>query len=218
MRGSDSPWVRQFINGEADGPVHYNFPPPPRWRPTWVCKEAGMLDFLTSPLRRLGHLTVNAVWRLGFASRFLAAILLNSGQSLLRLQMTIREIYFAGVMSLIIIVVSGLFVGMVLACRATPRWPSSAPPTRWRDGGAGAAARAGPGAGRAAVRQPRRQRDDRGNRPDEDHRAAGRDERDGGQSMARVIAPRFWAGVVSMPILAALFNVVGIFGGYLVAW
>ena len=32
----------------------------------------------------------------------------------------------------------------------------------------------------------------------------------------RVIAPRFWAGVVAMPILAAIFSAVGIIGGYLV--
>jgi phospholipid/cholesterol/gamma-HCH transport system permease protein len=34
--------------------------------------------------------------------------------------------------------------------------------------------------------------------------------------IARVVAPRFWAGVISMPLLAALFSAVGIFGGYLV--
>jgi phospholipid/cholesterol/gamma-HCH transport system permease protein len=34
--------------------------------------------------------------------------------------------------------------------------------------------------------------------------------------MARVIAPRFWAGVISMPFLAALFSCMGIFGGYVV--
>lgn len=34
--------------------------------------------------------------------------------------------------------------------------------------------------------------------------------------LKRVIAPRFWAGVISMPLLAMLFNVVGIWGGYLV--
>jgi phospholipid/cholesterol/gamma-HCH transport system permease protein len=32
----------------------------------------------------------------------------------------------------------------------------------------------------------------------------------------RVLAPRFWAGIISMPILAALFSAVGIFGGYVV--
>jgi phospholipid/cholesterol/gamma-HCH transport system permease protein len=34
--------------------------------------------------------------------------------------------------------------------------------------------------------------------------------------IARVVAPRFWAGVISMPMLAALFSAMGIFGGYLV--
>jgi phospholipid/cholesterol/gamma-HCH transport system permease protein len=33
----------------------------------------------------------------------------------------------------------------------------------------------------------------------------------------RVLAPRFWAGVLAMPILAAVFSAVGIFGGWLVA-
>jgi phospholipid/cholesterol/gamma-HCH transport system permease protein len=35
--------------------------------------------------------------------------------------------------------------------------------------------------------------------------------------IARVVAPRFWAGVISMPLLAALFSMMGVFGGYLVA-
>jgi phospholipid/cholesterol/gamma-HCH transport system permease protein len=34
--------------------------------------------------------------------------------------------------------------------------------------------------------------------------------------VARVVAPRFWAGVLSMPLLAALFSAMGVFGGYLV--
>ncbi len=29
--------------------------------------------------------------------------------------------------------------------------------------------------------------------------------------MARVIAPRFWGGVISMPLLAAMFSTMGIF-------
>lgn len=32
----------------------------------------------------------------------------------------------------------------------------------------------------------------------------------------RVLAPRFWAGVISVPLLASVFSAVGIFGGYLV--
>ena len=34
--------------------------------------------------------------------------------------------------------------------------------------------------------------------------------------IARVVAPRFWAGVISMPLLAALFSAMGVFGGYVV--
>ena len=34
--------------------------------------------------------------------------------------------------------------------------------------------------------------------------------------IARVIAPRFWGGVISMPLLAALFSAMGIFGAYIV--
>ncbi|CAG9171092.1 lipid asymmetry maintenance ABC transporter permease subunit MlaE [Cupriavidus pinatubonensis] len=34
--------------------------------------------------------------------------------------------------------------------------------------------------------------------------------------LQRVIAPRFWAGVVAMPVLAAIFSAVGVLGGYLV--
>jgi len=34
--------------------------------------------------------------------------------------------------------------------------------------------------------------------------------------IARVVAPRFWGGVISMPLLAGLFSAMGIFGGYLV--
>ncbi|MGB0893930.1 MAG: lipid asymmetry maintenance ABC transporter permease subunit MlaE [Parashewanella sp.] len=34
--------------------------------------------------------------------------------------------------------------------------------------------------------------------------------------LRQVIAPRFWAGVISMPLLALIFSAVGIYGGHLV--
>jgi phospholipid/cholesterol/gamma-HCH transport system permease protein len=34
--------------------------------------------------------------------------------------------------------------------------------------------------------------------------------------LRRVIAPRLWAGIISMPILATIFTAVGVLGGYLV--
>lgn len=34
--------------------------------------------------------------------------------------------------------------------------------------------------------------------------------------LRRIVAPRFWAGVISVPLLTILFNVVAIYGGYLI--
>ena len=66
-------------------------------------------------LERLGNAVTSYVWRLGYASRFLFYLVAHSGTALRRFRLTVAEIYFAGVLSLIIILVSGLFVGMVLA-------------------------------------------------------------------------------------------------------
>ncbi|HJV05741.1 MAG TPA: lipid asymmetry maintenance ABC transporter permease subunit MlaE [Chromobacteriaceae bacterium] len=176
-----------------------------------------MLDALTSPLRKLGKLTINAIWRLGFASRFLASILLYSGQSLRRFGLTIREIYFAGVLSLIIIIVSGLFVGMVLGLQGYT--------TLVRFGSADAlgavvalALLRELGPVLAALLFSSRA----GSAMTAEIGLMKATEQLDAMSVmavnpiARVVAPRFWAGVISMPILAALFNVMGIFGGYLV--
>ncbi|MBT9495132.1 MAG: lipid asymmetry maintenance ABC transporter permease subunit MlaE [Paucibacter sp.] len=35
--------------------------------------------------------------------------------------------------------------------------------------------------------------------------------------LTRVLAPRFWGGLIAMPLLAALFSAVGVIGGWLVA-
>src|SRR5436853_1989035 len=74
-----------------------------------------LLAALRARLERLGGSVTSAVWRLGFAARFLFYIFLHSGTALRRLRLTVAQVYFAGVLSLVIILVSGLFVGMVLA-------------------------------------------------------------------------------------------------------
>ena len=65
-------------------------------------------------VRALGHGINDSVQRLGFAARFFVMILVYSGQSFRRFHLTIREIYFSGFQSLLIILVSGLFIGLVL--------------------------------------------------------------------------------------------------------
>ena len=75
--------------------------------------ERGFSAFIAL-VRASGHRMNNAVQKLGFAARFFVMILVYSGQSFRRFHLTIREIYFSGFQSLLIILVSGLFIGMVL--------------------------------------------------------------------------------------------------------
>ena len=165
------------------------------------------MNALLSPFRRLGAATINALWRLGFISRFFVAIVMNSGQSLLRFHLTIREIYYAGVLSLIIIVVSGLFVGMVLGLQGYN--------TLARFGSADALGalvalsllrELGPVL--AALLFASRS----GSAMTAEIGLMKATEQLEAMSVmavnpiARVVAPRFWAGVISMPILAALFQ------------
>ncbi|MGL6070909.1 lipid asymmetry maintenance ABC transporter permease subunit MlaE [Craterilacuibacter sp.] len=176
-----------------------------------------MLDSLLSPLRRLGHWVIEAIWRLGLISRFFVAILLNSGQSLLRFHLVIREVYFSGVLSLIIIVVSGLFVGMVLGLQgyttlvrfgSTDALGALVALSLLRELGPVLAALLFASRSGSAMTA-------------EIGLMKATEQLDAMSVMAvnpiaRVVAPRFWAGVLSMPVLAALFNVMGILGGYYV--
>ncbi len=165
----------------------------------------------------LGATSLNALARLGYATRFFIAILALSGQALARFSLTIREIYFAGVFSVLIIAVSGLFVGMVLALQgydtlerfgATESMGVLVALSLVRELGpvvAGLlfASRAG-SAMTAEIGLMK---------TTEQLKAM---EMMAVDPIARVVAPRFWAGVISMPLLAAVFSMMGIFGGYLV--
>src|SRR5512146_1532650 len=172
---------------------------------------------LRARLERVGSTVTSAVLRLGFASRFLSYLVLHSGTALRRFHLTIAEIYFSGVLSLVIILVSGLFVGMVLGLQGyetLQRYGSSealgilVALSLVRELGpvvagllfasrAGSAITAEIGLMKATEQLAAM-------------------EMMAVDPVARVVAPRFWAGVISMPLLAALFSAMGIFGGYLV--
>ncbi len=177
-----------------------------------------MTGRLAELVRALGARIVdNWIWRLGFACRFLWFTLKESGPSFRRFHLTIREIYFTGVLSLIIILVSGLFVGMVLGLQGYDtlvRYGSSealgvrVSLALVRELGpvvagllfasrAGSAITAEIGLMKATEQLSAM-------------------EMMAVDPIARVVAPRFWAGVISMPLLAALFSAMGVFGGYLV--
>ncbi len=172
---------------------------------------------LRDRLTRLGAAVTAGVWRLGYAARFFGYLLWHSGTAFRRFRLTLREIYFAGVLSLIIIMVSGLFVGMVLALQGyetLQRYGASealgilVALSLVRELGpvvagllfasrAGSAITAEIGLMKATEQLSAM-------------------EMMAVDPIARVVAPRFWGGVISMPLLAALFSATGIFGGYLV--
>ena len=70
-------------------------------------------------LTNLGASVTGGVARLGFAARFFLAIVRLSGTTFARPRLLLREIYQAGVLSLIIILMSGLFIGMMMS-ESTP--------------------------------------------------------------------------------------------------
>jgi len=168
-------------------------------------------------VRRLGAAATDSVGRLGYAARFFVAVVANTPAAFRRLHLTLREIYFSGVLSLIIILVSGLFVGMVLALQGydvLTRYGADeslgilVALSLVRELGpvvagllfasrAGSAITAEIGLMKATEQLSAM-------------------EMMAVDPMARVVAPRFWGGVVSMPLLAALFSSLGIFGAYLV--
>jgi len=176
-----------------------------------------MMQRVSGLLRRLGARVTGMIWRLGFATRFFILVLKHSGTSFRRFHLTVREMYFSGVQSLIIIVVSGLFVGMVLGLQGYDtlvRYGSSealgvlVALSLVRELGpvvAGLlfASRAGSAiTAEIGLMKATEQLDAM--------------EMMAVDPIARVVAPRFWAGVISMPLLAALFSAMGVFGGYLV--
>lgn len=176
-----------------------------------------MLERLKRPIATLGHKVIEGVWRVGSMARFFALVLSSSATSVQRFRLVMREVYFSGVLSLVIIIVSGLFVGMVLGLQgfetlqkygATESIGVLVALSLVRELGPVVAAllfasRAGSAItaeiGLMKVTEQLSAMDMMAVSP-----------------MSRVIAPRFWAGVISMPLLAALFEATGVFGGYIV--
>ncbi|HSC81727.1 MAG TPA: lipid asymmetry maintenance ABC transporter permease subunit MlaE [Chitinolyticbacter sp.] len=166
---------------------------------------------------RIGAPLTDAIVKFGFACRFFVAILRHTPTSLLRFSLTLREIWFAGVLSVLIIAVSGLFVGMVLALQGYD--------TLVRFGASSSLGilvalslvrELGPvvGALLFASRAGSAITAEIGLMKATEQLAAM--EMMAVNPIARVVAPKFWGGVISMPLLAAMFSAMGIFGGYLI--
>ena len=172
---------------------------------------------LLNLLAALGGGVLGFLRGLGFAARMFWSIICASGGLWRRPRLVTDQIHFIGNYSLVIIAVSGLFVGFVLGLQgyytlnkygseqalgllvalSLTRELGPVVTALLFAGRAGTSLTAEIGLMKAGEQLAAM-------------------EMMAVNPLQRVLAPRFWAGVVAMPILAAIFSAVGVIGGYIV--
>ncbi|MEY3721510.1 MAG: hypothetical protein RL618_2029 [Pseudomonadota bacterium] len=172
-----------------------------------------IIDFLS----HLGASVRSGLAGLGAAARTFAELIAASGTALRRPRLVTDQVHFIGNYSLVIIAVSGLFVGFVLGLQgyytlnkygseqalgllvalSLIRELGPVVTALLFAGRAGTSLTAEIGLMKAGEQLAAM-------------------EMMAVDPMRRVLAPRFWAGVIAMPVLAAIFSAVGVLGGYIV--
>ena len=172
-----------------------------------------ILDFIGA----IGRGVREFVLGVGFAARMFWTVIRSSGGLWRRPRLITDQIHFIGNYSLVIIAVSGLFVGFVLGLQgyytlnkygseqalgllvalSLTRELGPVVTALLFAGRAGTSLTAEIGLMKAGEQLSAM-------------------EMMAVDPLQRVIAPRFWAGVVAMPVLAAIFSAVGVIGGYIV--
>ncbi len=168
-------------------------------------------------LAALGRFGLGFFERLGRGTLFLGRVLAGQGAVLMRPRLVVRQLHSVGVLSLVIILVSGLFVGMVLGLQgyntlvdfgAEESLGVVVALSLVRELGPVVAALLFAGRAGSALTA-------------EIGLMKATEQLAGMEMMAvdplrRVVGPRFLAGFLAMPLLAAIFSAVGIFGGWFV--
>lgn len=172
-----------------------------------------MTDFISS----LGQSLIHFIRAFGRASFMLWGALVGKPQFRKHSPLLLKQLYVLGVQSLLIITLSGLFIGMVLGLQGYVVLVEFSAETSLGQlvslsllrelgpvvtallfaGRAGSALTAEIGLMKATEQLSSL-------------------EMMAIDPLRRVIAPRFWAGVIAMPILAVIFTAIGIWGGSLV--
>ncbi|OPX54939.1 phospholipid/cholesterol/gamma-HCH transport system permease protein [Oceanospirillum multiglobuliferum] len=172
-----------------------------------------MLDLL----QQIGARILALIAGLGRSAQLLLSALLGASYVLKNFRLLIKQIYVTGVLSIAIISVSGLFIGMVLGLQgysilvdfgAEDALGQMVALTLLRElspvvaallfaGRAGSALTAEIGLMKATEQLSSM-------------------EMIGVDPVKRIIAPRLYAGIISLPLLCILFSVVGVWGGMLV--
>lgn len=165
----------------------------------------------------LGHRWIRWCRRIGLSGLFLLRVMFRPPRPLQMIRFVSDQLYFIGVLSLIIMVTSGVFIGMVVALQgyhtldkfgAGQELGQLLALTVVRElgpvvtallfaGRAGTALTAEIGLMQATEQVSSM-------------------EMMAVDPLKRVIAPRLWAGLIALPLLTLIFNAVAILGGYMV--
>lgn len=169
-------------------------------------------------IEKLGRSGIEFISTIGRSSVFLFRAIFGLSLSVKGLRLLLKQLYQVGVLSLVIIIVSGMFIGMVLGLQgysilvdygSEQAVGQMVALTLVRElgpvvtallfaGRAGSALTAEIGLMKATEQLSSL-------------------EMMGVDPMRHVIAPRFWAGFISLPLLAGIFSAVGVFGGMLIS-
>ncbi|MDM7856852.1 lipid asymmetry maintenance ABC transporter permease subunit MlaE [Thiopseudomonas acetoxidans] len=173
---------------------------------------------LAERIRLFGRSGLMVVQAMGAAGVVLAHALLGRRGAGSSVHLLIKQLYSVGVLSLAIIVVSGLFIGMVLALQgytilvdfgSEQAVGQMVALTLLRELGPVVTALLFAGRAGSALTA------EIGNMKSTEQLSSL--EMIGVDPLKYIVAPRLWAGFISMPLLAAIFSVVGIWGGAMVA-
>ncbi|CAD5106794.1 lipid asymmetry maintenance ABC transporter permease subunit MlaE [Zestomonas carbonaria] len=169
-------------------------------------------------IRLLGGSGIDVVASLGKSTIFLMRALFGRGSLGGGLQLLLKQLYAVGVLSLVIIVVSGIFIGMVLALQgynilkdygSEQAVGQMVALTLLRELGPVVTALLFAGRAGSALTA------EIGNMKSTEQLSSL--SMIGVDPLKYIIAPRLWAGFISLPLLTLIFCVVGIWGGAMVA-
>ena len=168
-------------------------------------------------IEKLGRVGLLFCEHVGVSGLFLLRTIFRKPRVMRLFPLVVEQVYFVGVLSFVIVALSGLFIGMVLALQgynilerfgSVEQLGQLVALSVVRElgpviGGLLFAGRAGSSlTAEISLMQATEQ--------------LASMEMMAVDPLWRVIAPRFWAGVISMPILIAIFCMVAVFGSYLV--
>ena len=173
---------------------------------------------LLERIRLFGRSAIDVLAVLGRSWLFLLHALIGRGGIGDSFQLLIKQLYSVGVLSLAIIVVSGIFIGMVLSLQGFNILSSYGSEqavgqmialTLLRELGPVVTALLFAGRAGSALTA------EIGNMKSTEQLSSL--EMIGVDPLKYIVAPRLWAGFISLPLLAMIFSVVGIWGGSWVA-